>query len=62
MKSVWYCNESACLSHLGKHVHIWFVGVLQQGLATQSLHRVISHAVAKYDNMLHFNLMLSVKC
>src|SRR5574344_1340364 len=53
MKTVWDCNESACLSHLGKHVHIWFVGVLQQGLATQSLHWVVSHAVAKYDNMLH---------
>ena len=62
MESIWHGNESSCLAFLGKHVHIWFAGVLQECLSTQSFYRVVSHSVAKNDNMFHLFLMLSVKC
>ena len=55
-------NESSCLALLGKHIHIGFVGVLQECLSTQSFYWVVSHSVAKNDNMFHLFLMLSVKC
>jgi 2,3-bisphosphoglycerate-independent phosphoglycerate mutase len=45
--------ESSCLALLGKHIHIGFIGVLQESLSTQSFYRVVSHSVAKNDNMFH---------
>ena len=53
MKSVGYGYQSSSLSFLCQHVHIRFVGVLQERLASQSFYSVVGHAVAKYDNMLH---------
>ena len=53
MKSVGYGYQSSSLSFLCQHVHIRFVGVLQESLASQSFYSVVGHAVAKYDNMLH---------
>ena len=53
MESIWHGNESSCLALLGKHIHIGFVGVLQECLSTQSFYRVVSHSVAKNDNMFH---------
>ena len=53
MESIWHGNESSCLALLGKHIHIGFVGVLQESFSTQSFYRVVSHSVAKNDNMFH---------
>ena len=48
-----YGVQASCFSLSCEHVHVWCVGILHWGLASESSHSMVCHAVAKYYNVFH---------
>ena len=46
-------GQATCTPFTRQHVHIRSVGILQQSLAAQTVHGVISHAVSQDNDVFH---------
>ena len=61
MKTILHRLQHAATSHFCQLIHIGNVGILQQRLISQRLHRPVSHSVAQYDDMLHIHFFQGCK-
>ena len=52
-KAIGHGNESSCASDACQMVHVWCVGILKEGFASESVDSMISHAVAENNNVFH---------